>query len=88
MMRTDSSSVYIVDDDASLRRSLRNLLRSVGFQVEMFESAEAFLEARPDKFKGFLRFTRLRRRFIVAWLSTAAVARRTAPGTDIFLSSR
>ena len=45
MDRHDGSVVYIVDDDASLRRSLRNLLRSVGFRVEMFESAEAFLEA-------------------------------------------
>ena len=37
--------VCIVDDDASLRRSLRNLLSSVGFQIETFPSAEAFLES-------------------------------------------
>ena len=37
--------VCVVDDDASLRRSLRNLLTSVGFRVETFESAEAFLES-------------------------------------------
>ena len=36
--------VCIVDDDASLRRSLRNLLMSVGFRVETFSSGEAFLE--------------------------------------------
>jgi FixJ family two-component response regulator len=35
--------VSVVDDDVSLRRSLRNLLSSVGFEVETFESAEAFL---------------------------------------------
>ena len=35
--------VSVVDDDESLRRSLRNLLTSVGFRVETFESAEAFL---------------------------------------------
>jgi len=35
--------VSVVDDDLSLRRSLRNLLSSVGFEVETFESAEAFL---------------------------------------------
>jgi FixJ family two-component response regulator len=35
--------ISIVDDDASLRRSFRNLLMSVGFQVEAFPSAEAFL---------------------------------------------
>src|SRR6266436_135345 len=34
-----------VDDDASLRRSLRNLLTSWGFRVETFESAEVFLES-------------------------------------------
>src|SRR3954471_22974326 len=45
MARSDSTTVYIVDDDASLRRSFRNLLNSVGFQVETFESAEKFLEA-------------------------------------------
>jgi FixJ family two-component response regulator len=40
--------VCIVDDDASLRRSLSNLLTSVGFRVRTFESAEAFLES-PDR---------------------------------------
>jgi FixJ family two-component response regulator len=39
----DARAVCIVDDDASLRRSLRNLLMSVGLRVETFESAEAFL---------------------------------------------
>jgi FixJ family two-component response regulator len=34
-----------VDDDASLRRSLSNLMASVGFHVETFISAEAFLES-------------------------------------------
>jgi FixJ family two-component response regulator len=37
--------IGIVDDDASLRRSLGNLLMSIGFRVETFESAEAFLES-------------------------------------------
>jgi two-component system, LuxR family, response regulator FixJ len=37
--------VSIVDDDASLRRSVRNLLTSVGFRVETFESAEVFLQS-------------------------------------------
>jgi len=37
--------VSIVDDDESLRRSVRNLLTSVGFHVETFESAEAFLRS-------------------------------------------
>jgi len=45
MRERDGRVVGIVDDDASLRRSLRNLLTSVGFPVETFESAEAFLES-------------------------------------------
>jgi len=45
MTEPDKRVVCIVDDDASLRRSLRNLLTSVGFRVRTFESAEAFLES-------------------------------------------
>src|SRR5215475_3226915 len=37
--------ISVVDDDASLRRSLRNLLMSAGFRVETFESAEVFLDS-------------------------------------------
>jgi FixJ family two-component response regulator len=37
--------IAIVDDDDSLRNSLDNLLRSVGFRVQGFSSAEAFLQA-------------------------------------------
>ena len=41
--------VFIVDDDASLRDSLRRLLTSVGFKADVFPSARAFLDARrPD----------------------------------------
>jgi FixJ family two-component response regulator len=39
--------IAVVDDDESLRRSLKNLLTSVGFQVEAFGSAEAFLASPP-----------------------------------------
>jgi len=45
MSERDGRMVCIVDDDASLRRSLRNLLMSVGFAVETFQSAEAFLKS-------------------------------------------
>ena len=43
MSQPNGRVVTIVDDDASLRRSLRNLLLSVGFRVEAFASAEEFL---------------------------------------------
>ena len=46
--------VCIVDDDASLRRSLRNLLRSAGLRVETFESAEVFLESGSQDKTGCL----------------------------------
>jgi FixJ family two-component response regulator len=45
MAAHDGRVVCIVDDDASLRRSLRNLLTSVGLRVETYPSAEAFLES-------------------------------------------
>jgi FixJ family two-component response regulator len=37
--------VAIVDDDQSLRRSLRNLLESAGFRVTAFASAEELLKS-------------------------------------------
>jgi FixJ family two-component response regulator len=43
------ATVFVVDDDASMRRSLTNLLRSVGLRVEAFASAQEFLRGkRPD----------------------------------------
>jgi len=41
--------VFVVDDDASMRGAVSNLIRSVGFQVEAFTSAQEFLAStRPD----------------------------------------
>jgi FixJ family two-component response regulator len=45
MGERDRGFVSVVDDDASLRRSVRNLLTSVGFRVQAFASAEEFLES-------------------------------------------
>lgn len=44
MEPTDPPLVAIVDDDELFRRSLERLVRSVGFRVETFGSAEEFLE--------------------------------------------
>jgi FixJ family two-component response regulator len=41
--------VFVVDDDASVRDSLKNLIRSVGLGAELFASAQEFLRSkRPD----------------------------------------
>jgi len=41
--------VFIVDDDASVRDALKRLIRSVGLRVELFGSAQEFLQrGRPD----------------------------------------
>jgi len=41
----EAAAVWVVDDDASLLRALRLLLRSAGFTVGTFGSAEEFLVA-------------------------------------------
>src|SRR3981081_4649744 len=47
---TDAASiVFVVDDDPSLSRAIQRLVESVGLQVELFGSAEEFLQTqRPD----------------------------------------
>ncbi len=39
-----SPRVYLIDDDASVRKSLSRLLRISGYEVEAFSSADEFLE--------------------------------------------
>jgi RNA polymerase sigma factor (sigma-70 family) len=46
---TDAPVVFVVDDDPSLRSSLKFLLGTVGLRVESFDSAETFLQKKlPD----------------------------------------
>ena len=48
-MREADAVVFVVDDDAAVRRSLDNLIRSVGLRAETFASAQEFLSSkRPD----------------------------------------
>ena len=44
---TSASVVFVVDDDPSVRASLKFLVSTVGLQVESFDSAEAFLNKKP-----------------------------------------
>jgi FixJ family two-component response regulator len=48
MTETDAL-VFVVDDDAPMRESLSNLVRSVGLRAELFSSAQEFLGSKhPD----------------------------------------
>jgi FixJ family two-component response regulator len=46
-MSTLPSTVFIVDDDPSVRSSLSRLVRLAGLDGQAYDSAEAFLEAQP-----------------------------------------
>ena len=43
-------TIYVIDDDASVRRSVARILRHSGYAERMFDSAESFLENLPDAF--------------------------------------
>ncbi len=44
-MTTSAKTVYVVDDDPGVLKSLQWLIRSVGLSVETFDSGKAFLES-------------------------------------------
>jgi two-component system response regulator FixJ len=44
--------VYLVDDEAAVRRSVSFMLKTAGYAVEAFESGEAFLKAAPGLAPG------------------------------------
>src|SRR6266516_1533662 len=54
MSEQQAGMISVVDDDASLRRSVRNLLMSVGFEVQAFASAEELLESPKRENTGCL----------------------------------
>jgi len=48
-MSEAAAVVFVVDDDASVRRAIKRLVESVGLRVELFGSAQEFLNSeRPD----------------------------------------
>jgi FixJ family two-component response regulator len=53
-MNEERSTVFVVDDDASMREALKNLLRSMGLNVETFGSAKEFLSSQRSKAPGCL----------------------------------
>ena len=44
-MNENEDIVYVIDDDAATRESLKNLVRSVGLNVDAFASGQDFLRA-------------------------------------------
>lgn len=48
-MNDRDATIFVIDDDESIRDSIRSLLRSVGLRVEAFESCESFLHARRQE---------------------------------------
>ena len=48
-MKPSQNRVFVVEDDASMRTAIKNLLRSVGLEPQLFATAQEFLDAkRPD----------------------------------------
>jgi len=56
-MFSDKKQVFIVDDDESVRRSLKLLMLSYGFAVETFSSAEEYFKVVPNSAKCCLILT-------------------------------
>jgi FixJ family two-component response regulator len=48
-MSEEAPTVFVVDDDESMRDSLDSLLRSVGLKTEVFPSATDFLQSAPSE---------------------------------------
>jgi len=53
-MNTPKGVVYIVEDDASFRKSVVRLIKASGFETEAFESANSFLKQAAIRSPGCL----------------------------------
>ena len=49
-----NSTIFVVDDDDFVRDAVRTLLKSAGFNVKVFESAQAFLNSDHQQREGLL----------------------------------
>lgn len=46
MKRADTSTVFVIDDDASVRAAIQGMLKSVGLHSEAFETPQEFLNSK------------------------------------------
>jgi FixJ family two-component response regulator len=53
-MSQESPTVFVFDDDVSIREALKNLFRSVGLNVKTFGTAQEFLSSRRPDMSGCL----------------------------------
>ncbi len=53
-MTSSATKIYLVDDDRIVCHSHTLILRKYGYDVEVFNSAEAFLKAHPKPNEGIL----------------------------------
>jgi FixJ family two-component response regulator len=54
MSASVDTKIYVVDDDPSVRKALRRLLVSAGFNVETFSSAQEFLDSKHQETRSCL----------------------------------
>ena len=47
-MKELAPMVFVVDDDESVRKAIKRLIKSVGLNVETFSTAREFLSRRQD----------------------------------------
>jgi FixJ family two-component response regulator len=83
----ESGTVFIVDDDGSFLRSVSRLLRAAGYSVQVFESAEKFLEQLAPGMSGCV-LTDLRMSGLNGLELQAALAKSANPLPVVFLSAQ